>query len=204
MRWPQFEEKLEACEFVTLVGPLHSGPHTAQRPTIYVDGGSHFQTPSTKFPTISIGDGDSSPSKLDEVLPSEKEYSDLAYVLNHLPVSIRKVELLGFLGGRKDHELLVLGEVHRYLKGRPYCTQALFADQIVAFSHGELELAIQGTFSVVAFSPGPVEISGDCRYHHSGMLPALSSLGLSNEGSGAVHFHSQEPCFIFMPSARQS
>jgi len=74
--------------------------------------------------------------------------------------------------------------------------------EVLAAGGGTLTDTLHILFSVVAVSPGPVTISGSCRYPFSGMLPAVCSLGLSNEGSGPVHFHSQEPCFVFMPSGR--
>src|SRR4051794_25182624 len=126
--WAEFLTAIASEEEVTLVGPLYHQRHTPLMPTVYVDGGTRFRNEGgwaaghgghSAFPTVSVGDGDSSGGSLDELLPSEKDYSDLAFVLRSLPASVNEVTLLGFLGGRRDHELANLGEVNEYLKARP-------------------------------------------------------------------------------------
>jgi thiamine pyrophosphokinase len=186
-------------------------------PTIYVDGGSDFRadggwaaaqlTPAkekSSIPLISIGDGDSAAGKLDEVLPAHKDYSDLAFVLRSLPQNIVAIEMLGFLGERRDHELANLGEVHAFLKTRAdFCRVEIHsAEQTVfAFARGTLTIDIAGTFSVMVLEPAAVRIEGACEYKLAGdvVLQVASSHGLSNVGHGAVEITSDQPCFLFLP-----
>lgn len=186
-------------------------------PTIYVDGGSNFrfeggwagglqtEEPAiiSSVPLISVGDGDSASGKLDEVLPAHKDYSDLAFVLRSLPPHIVAVEMLGFLGERRDHELANLGEVHAFLKTRTeFCRVEIHSvDQTVfAFARGTLTIDIKGTFSVMVLEPAAVSIEGACEYKLPGdvVLQPASSHGLSNEGHGEILVTSDQPCFVFL------
>ncbi len=174
-----------------------------RQPTIYVDGGSVFRQPS-RIPSVSVGDGDSASLPLDELLPSAKDFSDLAFVLRHIPVHVVQIEMLGFLGGREDHQLANFGEIHHFLSERLSRTQVHMWSpdklKVAAFCHGSVELEIFGSFSVFSFVPAEVEISGDCRYPlaHPALLQAVSSHGLSNEGKGIVKISSRTPVFVFL------
>jgi thiamine pyrophosphokinase len=185
-------------------------------PTIYVDGGSDYRadggwaasqlTPhagQSSLPLISIGDGDSAAGKLDEVLPAHKDYSDLAFALRNLPQNIVAVEMLGFLGERRDHELANLGEVHAFLKTRAdFCRVEIHSHEqtVFAFARGTLTIDVAGTFSVMVLEPTAVKVEGACEYKLAGdvVLPVASSHGLSNVGSGAVTITSDQPCFVFL------
>lgn len=190
-------------------------------PTIYVDGGSNFRNDGgwaaglakasapepvvkSSVPLISVGDGDSASGKLDEVLPAHKDYSDLAFVLRALPPHIVAIEMLGFLGERRDHELANLGEVHAFLKTRTeFCRVEIHStDQtIFAFARGSLTADIHGIFSVMVFEPSAVRIEGACEFPLNGdvILQVASSHGLSNVGHGDVVLTSDQPCFVFLP-----
>lgn len=173
-------------------------PHAAIEPTVYVDGGARFKAAtSPRVPLITLGDGDSG-GPMDEMLPAEKDYSDLAFVLRELPRHIDHVLLKGFLGGRRDHELANLGEVHQFLRRRTQ-GRAEFDNVIHAFI-GNFELDINGVFSVLALETVSVTIQGACKYRLDGTsaLEAASSHGVSNEGFGLVMFSSSKPCFIFL------
>jgi thiamine pyrophosphokinase len=211
--WAEFLTAIAAEKEVTLVGPLHHQRHTPLMPTVYVDGGSRFRneggwaaghTEHSAFPTVSVGDGDSSGGSLDELLPSEKDYSDLAFVLRSLPASVKEVILLGFLGGRRDHELANLGEVNEFLKTRSqHCRVDLVGnsgDRVIAFAHGALTLDVIGGFSVFVLEPATVKIAGQCRYPlpAGSVISPLSSHGLSNEGMGRLNIASDSPCFILL------
>ncbi|MFI5391452.1 MAG: hypothetical protein ACHQYQ_08830, partial [Bacteriovoracales bacterium] len=64
---------------------------------------------------ISVGDGDSSNFPMDFNLPEEKDYSDLKFALDLIPPNVEKINLWGFLGGRRDHEIINFGEVNNWL-----------------------------------------------------------------------------------------
>ncbi|MBX3020310.1 MAG: hypothetical protein KF799_01430 [Bdellovibrionales bacterium] len=220
--WATFLTTIQNEKEVTLVGPLYHQRHTPLMPTIYVDGGTRYRAAggwvaeahaathplaaaaARPFPVVSVGDGDSAGSSLDELLPADKDYSDLSFVLRSLPPSIREVTLLGFLGGRRDHELANLGEVNAFLQTRPGFARADLVgpvgDRVIAFNRGSLELHIQSVFSVFVFQASGIEVSGLCKYPLSAetMLSPLSSRTLSNEGYGKVIITSSNPCFIFI------
>jgi thiamine pyrophosphokinase len=223
MTWADFLKNIADQDQVSLVGPLLNRAHHPVMPTIYVDGGSNFrkdggwgtQEPAADaFFLVSVGDGDSASGKLDEVLPAHKNYSDLAFVLRSLPESVVRVEMLGFLGGRRDHELANLGELHQFLRSRHMKTTVHVhgsgrgggggggGESIVAFSHGKLNFEICGLFSVMVFEAEAVRISGACEYKLAGdvVLPVASSVGLSNVGNGIVTVETVKPCFVFLPA----
>lgn len=202
MTWAGFLALLAKASSVTLVGPLHDTPVTPDEPTIFVDGGSQFRVKVEKFPTISVGDGDSG-STLDVTLSPEKDFSDLAFVLRELPRQVVKAQLLGFLGGRLDHELANLGELQQFLLDRPRGARVEMRRsgraEVIGFT-GSATLDIQGLFSVIVLEASVVTISGECRYKLSGGDPLVpgSSHGLSNIGRGRVTVASDGPCFIFL------
>jgi len=215
--WSQFLTTIQSENAVTLVGPLYHQRHTPLMPTIYVDGGSRYRVAGgwvaaahaegqSAFPSISIGDGDSYAGSLDELLPSEKNYSDLAFVLRSLPAAVNEVTLLGFLGARRDHELANLGEVADFLKHRAGFARVdlvgPIGDRVIAFNRGPLEITISGEFSVFVLEPANVEISGMCKYQLTSdvTLPGLSSYGLSNIGHGKVELTSNSPAFVVINS----
>jgi thiamine pyrophosphokinase len=198
--WEQFLKELGEAPELDIVGPLYQRPHFADKPTVYVDQGADFSSIETlSFATVKVGDGDSSQQALDHQLPQDKDYSDLAFVLRRLPRSLRILNLLGFLGGRRDHELLNYGEAHHFLTRQTRFTRINFDQQIVAFCGGTVHLNLHGVFSVVVFAPTAVTITGACRYpvKSAQTLAPVSSQGLSNEGSGEVKIDSHGPCFVF-------
>jgi thiamine pyrophosphokinase len=203
MKWVEFLSQAAQSDSITLVGPLHNRPHVAEQMTIYIDGGVRFRSASA-FPAISVGDGDSAPTALDEVLPKEKSYSDLAFVLRSLPQSITRVDMHGFLGGRRDHELANYGEVQHFLGERAHFTRVAMwgkaCEEVIAFCKGRIMLNHNGVFSVFVLETTSVKISGACKYplNREPALALLSSHGLSNEGSGPVEIEAGRPVFVFL------
>lgn len=196
MTWPAFLAQIQNCTEIQLVGPLYDKPFRSSDPVIFVDGGARFR--SNGALSIAVGDGDSG-TELDHLLPEEKDYSDLAFVLRGLPLSVRHLALHGFRGGRRDHEWAVFGEVNRFLTAREESTAELTAaDQPIVFGfRGTHTAQIKGTFSVMALQPTKVRIAGECKYLFNGTLEALSSHGLSNEGRGSITVAAEAPVFIF-------
>lgn len=204
MKWPEFLARLENLTTVDLVGPLLSAPHALTGATVFVDGGSRFQMPAstslTSLPAISVGDGDSG-GQLDEMLPTEKDYSDLAFVLRELPLPINRVNLFGFLGGRRDHELANFGEVHQFLSRRGQARANFYSHGISVMGFvGQIELEVHGLFSLLVLESTAVRLEGECKYKLAGdvVLEPVSSHGLSNEGSGLVTLETRKPAFIFL------
>lgn len=204
MAWSEFLNQLKDHHSVTLVGPLLGNPHTNHQPTIYVDGGVRFRDPKSNFPQISIGDGDSAPLQLDKNLPERKDYSDLAFVLRHLPTSIKRVELAGFWGGRRDHEMAVFGELHVFLKSsserQVYFRTDSDRTPVWGYSQGRWSFEVQGLFSILAIEPTQIQLTGACDYQlkEPVLFGALSSLGVSNVGRGTIELNTTSPAFVFL------
>lgn len=203
--WLNFVARLSGATRVTLVGPLHHETFNPVEPTIFIDGGARFRSADPeKFPCISVGDGDSGDSPLDVKLPAEKDFSDLAFVLRELPDYVKNLRLVGFLGGRLDHELANLGELHQFLAGRSADARVDMENggraNVIGFN-GHLEHKIQGLFSILVLESAEVQITGECRYalNKATTLEPASSHGLSNEGNGLVKLSSSGPAFLFLP-----
>ncbi len=183
-------------EELTLVGPLANGNKAYVDPVIFVDGGANFRQGTEG---LVVGDGDSYDGEMDEKISANKNYSDLAYVLAGIPPQFKKLQLDGFLGGRRDHELLNIGEVYACLKHQARGFSICFDDQIHAFGHGEWQLTLNQTFSLICLEPVQVQLTGDCQYpiDPAAQLSPLSSLGLSNKGHGQVQLKCDGPLLLY-------
>ncbi len=204
MTWSAFLDHLNRTSLtaISLVGPLYDAEFTPAEPTVFIDGGSRFRPLQSDFPLISVGDGDSGSAVLDEILPSEKDYSDLAFVLRNLPAHVARLSLHGFSGGRLDHELANFGELHAFLLKRGNGQTHLFAGgrpSVVGFN-SRLEMNIQGIFSLLVLEPAEVRLTGDCKYKLTEPYKIFpcSSHGISNSGFGRVLAETSNPAFIFL------
>jgi hypothetical protein len=185
---------------IYLIGPmLKEAPrHLNNSDTvIYVDGGARYNLGFG----FSAGDGDSfqEPNKLDFLFPKDKDLSDLGLILAALKNSSQIFELLGFSGGRLDHELFNMGEIHRFLSASVKPTKVKLDQNLLFFSRGQWQLNIDGTFSVGTLTENLVSLTGHCKFqiNPSAKLLPLESFGLSNVGSGLVQLTSTEPIFIY-------
>ena len=182
---------------ITILGPMDCDPGRITEPLILVDGGSRHASPGSG---IRVGDGDSSDLPMDHALNPDKDMSDLAFVLDNLPAELGHVRLWGFLGGRKDHELFNLGEVHHYLSSRKNPARVTFEDFALGYSAGAWSFEHHGLFSLAAIEPCRISLTGDCRYPIEGFreIRPLSSLGLSNVGHGTIYLQCEGPAFILL------
>ncbi len=180
---------------LTLVGPLLTKTQPFDRdPVVFVDGGSRFRSGTEGF---SVGDGDSSKLLLDETLPAQKDYSDLAYVLNHAD-QYRKVDAFGFWGERKDHELANLGEFQQFLK-RQKRAEVHLPPFAKGYSAGSWSLLLNGLFSLLVLESGEIQMSGDIQYPipQKKSVTPLSSFGISNQAHGSIQIEASMPFFLF-------
>lgn len=182
------------------MGPFFSSPEQLIEPVIFVDAGVKYRDGVVGF---SVGDGDSSTVPMDQKLSPKKNYSDLAFVLKQAPEGIKKLNLLGFLGHRLDHQLMNWAEVHRYLKKQKNQQVVCQFDQsIYAVSEGSWQLTINGLFSLFSFSEIKISLTGACDFPvlKTDNFTPLSSHGLSNNGHGEIQLINTEPLFIFTES----
>ena len=196
MAWQSYLERAQGGS-IDIVGPyFQPAQQVYEEPVVFVDRGAAYRKGREGF---SVGDGDSAAETLDHRIPGDKNISDLAFVLGCLPDRFHQVRLLGFLGGRRDHELFNFGEAHHFLKGRPYPQRVLIDDKAVGHAAGSWQLELSGVFSLAVLETALVTLHGNVRYSlpQPTEIKPLSSLGLSNVASGSVGIHSNQPFFVF-------
>ncbi len=187
----QFETNTE----INIIGPLFAGDCSLlKEPIIYVDGGAKSRKDNRG---IVVGDGDSFSGALDIKLDQEKDLSDLSYVLQHIPENIAHLNLLGFLGGRRDHELFNIGEGYHLLDTSETKISLNWDEEVLMFSKGTWAFSHIGTFSIATFKNNRIVLSGSCRYAYKGVLEKYSSHGLSNEGEGEIEIFCDKPVIIY-------
>lgn len=190
----------------TVLGPM--GPELPDflsgNPLLCVDGGANFAHKMD----IWVGDGDSFKKEIhcENIyrFSSDKALSDLALALTLFKdAQSFTLHVWGFLGGRKDHELMNLGEAFHSLVGKPHSRIIFYDSQsgkrtLEILGAGSWPFRHEGTFSLAALFPTQVQILGDCDYplkEKTPLLP-LSSLGLSNKSRGAIQVISEGPVMI--------
>ncbi|MBA2404844.1 MAG: hypothetical protein H0V66_08740 [Bdellovibrionales bacterium] len=199
---------LENSKIWSLVGPM--GPALPEKllahSVLGVDGGARFCSRMDLW----VGDGDSylETVKCENIyrFPADKATSDLALALTFFKTSDSVVlHCWGFLGGRKDHEILNFGEVLHFLDNTPrsevhfYQTDGQLALKCLA--SGVWNFEHQGTFSLASIKNIKIKIEGACLYPLTSEteLPPLSSLGLSNVAKGKFTLTNNGPVMIFFP-----
>lgn len=194
------EGYIQSCKWhstITLIGPLYASTQIPKGPKIFVDGGTRFRLDDDGF---SIGDSDSYDGPLDQTLSPQKDRSDLAVVLDKLGDGFETIHLLGFSGGRKDHELMNWSEVHQFLKRKTRKTAVHLDQSIFAFSVGHWRITINGVFSIFAFEPTTLNLMGKCEYPltDGSVFRPLTSHGLSNHAYGEIELTCGDPVFLFV------
>ncbi len=201
----RFQRQCAVGAQVAIVGPmLPVCPNLPVGPALFVDGGVRWRadlSPDSAHPALSVGDADSCGDlPLDIVLDRKKDCSDLEYALGVLqPLSLGGLMLLGFLGGRRDHEWINLAVVANFLSGQQQLC-ARFGDAVYVFAPGEYNLYHRGIFSLVHFDAADTSIRGQVDYP---LVPAAhmrprSGHGLSNEAHGefVVASNAVTLCFL--------
>lgn len=202
MNLTEFKANLKKSKNIVVIGPI--SPQIPRKllafPQLFVDGGTKFKKKNAQH--FSVGDGDSHDKKqLDIMLPAKKDYSDFKFALSLIPSNNKEIYLTGFLGKRKDHELVNFGEIHHFLKKKK-STQAHFLlknqVKIIALSSGKFNFSRTGNFSILALEPALLTLTGKCEYKilKKRKLPIFSSLGLSNIGFGKIKIKTNRPVFV--------
>lgn len=185
---------------LAIIGPMpFDDDISVETPILYVDGGINHKR-SKEHLHFSVGDGDSAhdPKLINERLPTNKDYTDLEYALSIVPQNISIITLYGFMGGRIDHALGVLGSVSHFLDKNPTCV-VLLEKVFMAHPAGHFYFEHNGTFSVLSLYEQHVSISGDCEFSLSDVekIRPMQGLGLSNKAFGTVKISCQRPLFIY-------
>lgn len=204
------KELSDKSEWV-LVGPM--GPMLpaalAVHPVMAVDGGAHFADNEIVW----IGDSDSfhDAPKTSHFfqLPATKDASDFSCALKLFDRQVPYTfHLWGFSGGRKDHELFVWGEVLSFLEQHPECRFICYDREGRVETHflgqGTWNFEHHGTFSLGSLRKIRVRMTGAVKYPIplESWLPALSSWGLSNIGSGKIVLENDGPAFLHYPEEK--
>ncbi len=187
---------------LTLVGPFCDPSAPLEEPVIFVDGGARCRKSSHG---IAVGDGDSFEGELDILLNPDKDFSDLAFALVNIPQGFSEIHLLGFLGGRRDHEIFNFGEVHQFLTTAAP-VRVRFDDKVVVYSAGRWSFCRHGGFSLGVLEETRVRVDGDCLYRCTDptLFKPFTSLGLSNIGSGTIRLECSQPVFVFFEDLEYS
>lgn len=211
---------------ILILGPLSIKPELLKKSLkthspqliIMVDGGLHHKKNLSKTAqkrAISVGDGDSVRNflKLDIILPTKKDYSDLSFVLSCLLKSnkqtpITGLTLLGFSSedreNRFDHLLFNLGAVENM--ANKLNLSISMDEQYLFFPKGKNTFHHKGLFSLITFSSAQVKIQGACEYQLENWtkLSPLSSVGLSNIGKGQIHLESSKAILVYKAGTKLS
>lgn len=169
---------------------------------ILIDGASHFFRPPWPDNWQLIGDADSCPAEMrpyfDILLPTDKDQSDLSYVLkNIIPDNHHFIHAEGMNGGALDHEIMNLGELTLFLGQRP-STEILWGPKLRAFSAGLHKIHTQERFSLFSLKDQRLDLNGEVKWPlKNRFVPACSSLTLSNQGLGEFELKCEAPVFFF-------
>ena len=134
----------------------------------------------------------------------DKDQSDLSLALELLKTQFKgediKVLLHGFSGGRLDHQLAIIGELHLFLKSNSNKARTIIYDEqgycVAEGTTGTFSGEHIGEFSVFTLEKEKITISGNATYTGDFELGPLSSLGLSNRAKGCFKVASSLPFFI--------
>jgi thiamine pyrophosphokinase len=170
--------------------------------TILIDGGDKHLSVCDLNILIHIGDGDSSLKKPGILLNEEKDYSDFAAALLHIPSNANHIHAHGLLGGRDDHQLGTLLESVQFLSDKENIEFTFYdksnSQKIKVISRGCYEIKYKGIFSTFTFTHQLISIEGDIKYSVNNIaLKPLSTHGLSNQSKGSFKITTQESLVIF-------
>lgn len=210
---PQLFKQLEQHAQIAVIGPRPSPSGTSPLPSqavlqasglVIVDGGLNWFSPPPKHALI-LGDADSCAPDQQALfhwrLPVTKDLSDLALAFEVIPKRREAVFLYGFLGGRLDHQLAVLGEAQKFLEEkRP--KSFVIDDHVIGLPPGEHTLHHQGPVSVMALNPCELALSGSLDYPlgPTELAPAESRT-LSNYARGSYQVRCSRAAFVFIGSS---
>lgn len=187
-----------------LVGPMEINAKLLdlQMFTILVDGGVNHRLPLSHF--ISIGDADSAddPTLIQIKYPTDKDLSDFELAIQQIPATIDTLHLHGFIGGRLDHFLSVLGIVQKHIRSDRFKQIIHFGvDQKIVSFKQQLKMEHHGVFSFLSLADQIASIDGDVAYKtNDKFIEALSSLSISNVAQGTITIKCEREAFLIFCS----
>jgi thiamine pyrophosphokinase len=170
--------------------------------TIIVDGGTNHQLIFNRY--LSIGDGDSShtPDLIQHKYNTDKDETDFELALQYIPNESEELHLHGFLGGRIDHFLSVLGNAQRHLNNSRL-KKIIFYDQesMIYMFNKKMQIIHHGTFSLLSFIDQRTSIHGSVKYQANEIfIQALSGLTISNQAAGEINIECEQIAFLICHS----
>lgn len=204
----KLDQKWNHLPTLALIGPMdftNEVNFNKESGLIFVDAGARhqnfFNTTVWTGPRYLIGDGDSHTSKesFNQLFPAKKDYTDLELALKALPDEIVKLELWGFIGGRRDHELACFGNLAKFLIEKNRLDKVTFDGIHYILGPGHHELNFNGAFSVLAFYPTIFDIEGKVEYATEGAieLETFSGRGISNAATGDFSITCNQPVLVW-------
>ena len=198
-------KQINDLETICFVGPMELTYPLEKFPRkslIFIDGGiNHLRNQNFDQSDLKlVGDGDSleQPAEAPFLikLSQEKDISDLKAGLDILSSKQKSIYLNGFLGGRLDHQMAVLGETHEHLMKFP-STSIFFSENVHLLPAGKHRLEFKGEFSLFSLIKTLVNIEGSVKYKGADIeLRPLSSRGLSNYSNGSFNLNISSPTFF--------
>lgn len=189
---------------VKLVGPLALAcglqKNLENWATIYIDGGVDFKEIYPGQKSLSLGDGDSAKSNLkalDVLFPEAKDQTDLGLALNLLKDYALPLRLIGFTGGRREHEWALIGDVMDFLT-HAKCPVVFWDTHSLFLPAGHHHLSGKGTFSLFSLKTEGVRLTGNIRFPVDPPRPfkAMSGLGISNQAEGEFEMNALTPLLL--------
>lgn len=187
---------------MNIIGPMGLNPAIIDKNlfTLVIDGGANHKI--NFLDSISMGDQDSSQLPLDQVIPSEKDYSDLSYGLRHIPNEIDVINCYGLIGGRLDHQLCVYGDILNHINLNPASFYMYSGNKrsVALIPKGNWDFNHIGSFSVLSVKPQRIKLTGEIKYkaqEEYTYVNPLSSHTLSNESKGKIIIQNEFPLCIF-------
>jgi hypothetical protein len=178
---------------------------------IFVDGGNKHKSKIkdiTHYSILSIGDGDSSKQKqkkLDVKLPTQKNYSDLAFVVDVLIKNRKRITNVSFLGfsshhfeERLDHLLFNLGLIQGLAS--KLCLPIYVDEYFLFLPAGKNVLKHKGIFSIISLRPNTIKLQGDIKYNLEAwtQIKAFDTHCLSNRSYGIFQIESKKEILVYL------
>jgi thiamine pyrophosphokinase len=201
----KLQREIKKKRLSLIVGPMKYEGYfksSLDTPVIFIDGGTkHLKNFKSHLYQLSIGDSDSSDTRLDIKASTKKDFSDLKLGLDIANNKVQRLYLDGFFPKLKnelrwDHRIANMGECFHW--ARENKAIVFLNSHSFILPKGIHSLEIWGEFSLFSLYELKLKIIGQCEYQikRSERISPFSSRGLSNIGKGRIIIYSGEPVII--------